>query len=186
MSDDELLDFRMAVIAELAGGLPGGIGRTALMKCLYFLQEARDVPLGYRFGLYTYGPYDARVLQDVKLAQGRGVLSSHVVAYPNGYGYAIEPAAGAEKARTRSSGRLKGYRDALDWVRRNFAGRSATELETASTLVFVDRELAQAGRASDLAEVVARVHDIKPHLACATIKSEAWRLKVMGLLRAAA
>jgi hypothetical protein len=34
------------------------------MKCLYFLQTVRRVPLGYHFGLYIDGPFDSDVLSD--------------------------------------------------------------------------------------------------------------------------
>jgi hypothetical protein len=37
------------------------------MKCLYFLQTVRRVPLRYHFGLYTYGPFDSDVLIDLSL-----------------------------------------------------------------------------------------------------------------------
>jgi len=32
------------------------------MKMKYFLQELKEVPLGYDFRLSTYGPFDAEVL----------------------------------------------------------------------------------------------------------------------------
>ena len=55
---------RTASIAELVRKASAGFGRTALMKCLYFLQTVHRVPLGYHFGLYTYGPFDSDVLSD--------------------------------------------------------------------------------------------------------------------------
>lgn len=186
MRDDrEQLDFRMAIIAALAQAVPGGMGRTAVMKCLFFLQEARGVPLGYRFGLYTYGPYDAEVLQDLKLAQAEGVLASHVVAYPHGYGYAIEAAPGAAAVSTRASSLLARHEEALQWVSTTFAHRSASDLEMASTILYVDRASVSAEDELNLSNITARVHDIKPHLRSESIEREAKRLKDMGLLRAA-
>jgi uncharacterized protein YwgA len=161
------------------------MGRTALMKCVFFLQEARGVPLGYRFGLYTYGPYDASVLEDVKLAQAKGILVSKVVEYRNGYGYAIQPAEGAAEVRARASEKLTAHRAALKWVREKFARRSASELEMASTLVFVYRQLARDGKAPSLQTVAAGVHDIKPYLPLEAISEEAQRLSEMDLLKAA-
>jgi hypothetical protein len=40
---------RTALIADLVRKAPAGFGQTALMKCLYFLQTVRRVPLGYHF-----------------------------------------------------------------------------------------------------------------------------------------
>ena len=138
MNEGQMQDFRLAVLADLAQAVPDGMGRTALMKCVFFLQEVRGVPLGYRFGLYTYGPYDASVLEDVKLAQARGILLSKVVEYSNGYGYAIRPGDAAADVQARASEQLAEHQAALKWVREEFAHRSASELEMASTLVFVD------------------------------------------------
>jgi hypothetical protein len=40
---------RIALIADLVRKAPAGFGQTALMKCFYFLQTVRRVPLGYHF-----------------------------------------------------------------------------------------------------------------------------------------
>src|ERR1700674_384358 len=60
------LTNRLAVLTRLVKRSPmKDLGRTAIMKLAYFLTIVRDVPLGYRFTLYSYGPSDSSVLQDV-------------------------------------------------------------------------------------------------------------------------
>lgn len=49
--------LRRAVLTALVKRAPKSPGRTALMKFAYLLQAVRNVPLGYRFRLYNYGPY---------------------------------------------------------------------------------------------------------------------------------
>ena len=70
-------DDRLATIAYLCTRAPGeGIGRTAVMKLCYFLQTLKGVPLGYRFTLYSYGPFDSDVLSDLGTAESRKAVSS--------------------------------------------------------------------------------------------------------------
>ena len=54
MNADKQSWFRLAVLATLVKRAPQLPGRTAMMKFAYLLQTLRDVPLGYRFRLYTY------------------------------------------------------------------------------------------------------------------------------------
>src|SRR5437867_1104734 len=89
MDWNERHDARLALIAELASRTPGALGRTALMKFCYFLQEVRRVPLGYRFSLYIYGPFDSNVLSDLGTAESLKAVVSNIVYYSGGYGYEI-------------------------------------------------------------------------------------------------
>ncbi|MDI3312583.1 MAG: hypothetical protein QJR05_14315 [Thermoanaerobacterium sp.] len=41
------------------------LGRTALVKLIYILQEKFNVPIGYDFSLYTYGPFAKEILDDL-------------------------------------------------------------------------------------------------------------------------
>src|SRR5450432_1407815 len=87
----KLQNDRLAMITELVSRAPAGyVGRTALMKFCYLLQTVRQVPLGYRFTLYSYGPFDSEVLSDLGTAEAMHAVKSNVVSYPGGYGYRIQ------------------------------------------------------------------------------------------------
>ena len=91
MNWNNLQDARVAVITELASRAPNGfLGRTALMKLCYFLQEVKNVPLGYHFTLYSYGPFDSDVLSSLGTAETLKAISSETVYYAGGYGYQIK------------------------------------------------------------------------------------------------
>lgn len=145
------------------------LGRTALMKLLFLLTAVRDVPLDYRFRMYTYGPFDSEVLSDVDYAARLDALSVEIERYPNGYGYLIGLGSEAEAVMCRARPFLDAYRRDIDWVTRNFASRSAVDLELLSTIVYVNRE----HRASSLDEIVDIVKDIKPRFAEELIRQEA-------------
>src|SRR3972149_288481 len=83
--------FREAVIAALAERSKSSLGRTAIMKLTYFLQELRGVPLGYSYRLYTYGPYDSQVLEDLKIATDKEAVTAQAFQWQGGIGYEIKP-----------------------------------------------------------------------------------------------
>jgi hypothetical protein len=184
MPDSDKLLQRIGVISDLVERSPRGIGRTSLMKCLYFLQVVRDVPLGYRFRLYIYGPFDPDVLNDLSLAERLGAVESKLQYYPGGYGYELNRGTAAPRVAKVAHEFLARYQDDIDWVVQMFGARSALDLETASTLVFVDRSVLERPEVS-LREIVQKVHEVKPHLTIGAIEREARRLKEQGLIKAA-
>src|SRR5882672_1722091 len=159
---DQQLSNRIAVLTRLVRKSPSGdLGRTAIMKLVYFLTELRDVPLKYRFSLYSYGPFDSTVLQDVDVATTLGALQSHPVRYPTGVGYSIQPTKGSKDLEAFAEDFLNQHDDDIQWVLSEFGNLNAAELELASTIVYLDREEDDSGLGVD--ELAKRVHDVKPH-----------------------
>jgi len=93
--------LRLGILAELVARSNNKLGRTALMKLAFLLQTVRGVPLGYNFRLYTYGPYDGDVLDDLGQAEAMKAVESSLVAYSGGYGYEFQ---GRSAWRRRLSG----------------------------------------------------------------------------------
>jgi len=177
---------RVAVIAALTAKVRSSFGRTALMKCLYFLQTVRGVPLGYDFRLYTYGPFDSDVLSDLKAAERLCAIESQLLQFSGGYGYELKKGGSAQTTLTRSSEFLSQHMDAINWVVTEFGNRSALDLETASTVVFIDRSVGERGARVSIKDLARRVQEVKPHLDRRAIEAEAERLHSMGILEAAA
>jgi hypothetical protein len=175
---------RILLIAALVAKAPTGFGRTALMKCLYFLQTVRGVPLGYHFQLYTYGPFDSDVLNDLSFAERLGAVKGELLHFSGGHRYELGPGASAESMIERTRGFLDHYQADIDWVMEVFGSRSALDPENASTLVFTDRSVAERGDRISFGELVRKVHEVKPHLARHAIEQEARSLKEQGLIAA--
>ena len=176
------LTNRLAVLTRLVKRSPmKDLGRTAIMKLAYFLTTVRDVPLGYRFSLYSYGPFDSSVLQDVDLASNLGALRSHPVSYPTGIGYSIQPASRSDEVESLAKAFLDEHEDDINWVIEEFGKLTATELELASTIVYIDRESSDAIAAPELAR---RVHDVKPHFSIDQILGCTQTLKNKHLISA--
>ena len=174
---------RLALLTALVRQAPQQrLGRTALMKLLFLLTAVRDVPAGYRFRMYTYGPFDSEVLSDVDYAARLDAVSVEIERYPNGYGYVIQPGSAAQDIMDRARPFLDAHQPHIDWIIETFAPLSAVDLELLSTIVYVDRE----HRVSSLDEIVSTVQDIKPRFTIATIRQEAKRLQETGVLACSA
>ncbi len=174
----------VALIAHLVARAPTKLGRTAVMKCAYFLKTIRHVPLPYRFGLYTYGPFDSDVLDDLQYAEALGAVEGHLVEYPRSSGYEYQRGPKLEEIASRSKDFLARHQASVEWVLKEFGRRTAMELEMASTLVYVDRATQAEKRTVTIADLARKVHDVKPHLPIDTIEKEARELKEKGLLEA--
>ena len=80
---------RLAFITEIAKR-DENVGKTGMMKLLYLMQEICDVPFGYDFEIYTYGPYCQTVMSDIEYAEFADYIKVSPVEYSNGMsGYQI-------------------------------------------------------------------------------------------------
>ena len=173
---------RSAVIAALAKRLPDRLGRTAVMKLMYFLQALKGVQFGYSFGLYTYGPYDSQVLDDLGSAEQAAAVVSKEFRWSGGSGYVLSVGPGYERLLSAGQDSLASIENELEWVVREFGSRTASELELASTIVYVDQVSQRKHQLLSLENIVEQVHDIKPHHAPDKISAEVLRLMERHLL----
>ena len=170
---------KLALLTALVQKAPEQtLGRTALMKLLFLLTAVRDVPLNYRFRMYTYGPFDSEVLSDVDYAARLDAISIEMERYPNGYGYVIQPGSAAQAVMNRATPFLDAHRQDIEWVIETFEPLPAADLELLSTIVYVNRE----HRVSSVDQIVSTVHDIKPRFTSAKIRRETERLQETGVV----
>ena len=171
-------DDRVAIIQALADRwTTGDFGRTKLVKSAYFLQTLRDVPLGYRFRLYSYGPYDSAVLDDLDYAAALGEIDVKTIHYPGGYGYDIR---NPQPTSEHKCDFVREYEDDLDWVASQFGSFSPSQLELAATIVFADRESPE----QSIDQLKATVQQIKPHFTDDAIRERIECLKDKELISA--
>jgi uncharacterized protein len=175
MSDKRRL--RLAVIAALVDAAPGILGRTALMKLTYALQTVFNVPLGYDFKIYTYGPFDAQVLEDLAYAERLGAIDCSAVHYADGYRYILRPGAKIQEVEQLGAPELDGHRKTIVRVVQQFGSRTAGDLEMIGTIIFVDRAYRKKGETVPLRQLAERVRSIKPRLELGQVEAEAARLK---------
>jgi uncharacterized protein len=176
-------EVRQAIIVELVKRLPSKLGRTGVMKLIYFLQALKDVRFGYSFRLYNYGPYDGQVLEDLRLAEANKAITATPFGWPGGSGYIISLGEQADAISKQYRSDVSKFDEALDWVAKEFGTRAASDLELASTIVFADKDTKAKGQTIDTDGLVKKVHEIKPHHDAKKIRAEIEELKGRKLLQ---
>lgn len=154
---DELLT-RLSVLinfAERRQRNSNRLGKTALQKLLYLLQEVYGVDLGYRFELYTYGPYEAGVMRDVDYAKSLELLS---IDYDYNNGYNITPGPKAQSLDDYKEFINSKHGSLFDQLFDQFGSKNARQLELSATLVL----LAKDDPDCDNDVILNRIKDIKP------------------------
>jgi len=159
------LNFRLSVLTQIADRWPR-IGKSAMIKCVFFLQTIKGIPLDYDFEIYTYGPYSSLVMSEVDFARQRGYLKVDGVIYPNAYGYEISC---TEEGRNLLSNnpQINQYKDSIFEIIDCFKNKQATELELLSTILFVNRRYKEKDKES----VCKTVQGIKPKFTLTEIQN---------------
>ena len=155
---------------ELARRLQGQspqFGKTVFMKLAYLLQELYEVPLGYRFSLYTYGPYSAEVLADLEYAKLRNQVEVEYLGEQGGF--CITP---SEKAigSAKQEGPIDDYGNKLNELVEYFGKFNARDLELRTTSIFLWKRIRPTNQ-GDVGSLVEAVRHLKPHFDKNTIKS---------------
>ncbi len=178
----EIQKARLATIVTLVERKPR-IGRSVLMKLCYFLQTLRNVPLGYRFTLYSYGPFDSNVLSDLASAESFGGLHSDIVLHSNSYTYEIAPSTKSDSLKAWAADFIKHYDSDFNWVLNEFGDWESGDLELLSTIVYVDRESEGASEKLSQGALVQKVLDVKPRFEEAYIREKVKDLASLDLLQ---
>ncbi|HET6246622.1 MAG TPA: hypothetical protein VFE47_02900 [Tepidisphaeraceae bacterium] len=138
---------RTSIIGEIARLKQGGqLGKTAVMKLLHLLQDGLGVPLGYRFTLYNYGPYQSEVMSDIEFAESLNRVTVNYLGPDQGY--RITPGSDVGKVPQDIEPKLKE-------LIRDFGTMNARELELRSTLLFLSRSY--SGQ-----QLINRLRELKP------------------------
>jgi uncharacterized protein len=163
---------RTAVIGEIVKRkqkLGGQLGKTALMKLLHLLQEGLDMPLGYRFTLYNYGPYDTEVMSDIEFAESLGLINIQYEGPEQGY--RIQPNPSAGQVISQFSDPI----GKLDKLMEYFGSMNARDLELRSTLLFLSHDFQEDA-------LVDRLLALKPKYVKLEVRSVLTDLKQKGLV----
>jgi hypothetical protein len=164
-------ELRQQLPLELAGRLAGQspqFGKTAFLKMAYLLQELYEVPLGYRFSLYTYGPYSPEVLADLEYANLRKQVEVEYLGDPQG-GFRITPSRVVGGSNSQNELMAK-YSQVLDDLVEHFGSFNARELELRTTSIFLWKRI-RPTKPEDLSTLIEAVRQLKPHFSNIAIGS---------------
>jgi uncharacterized protein YwgA len=165
---------RIALLVELADRRKANrrLGKTALQKFAYLLQELLGEQLGYQFQFYSYGPYDSMIMGDIDYAAALGCLN---VSYDQDKGYEIRPGSIADQLESeRDTLRIESGSN-LDRLFHCFGSDSARELELLATIVYTRKD----EPSFQDEQIIKRVQDLKPKYSANEIKKAFDKLKGM-------
>jgi uncharacterized protein YwgA len=182
MNPQQRWQLRWGLLSELVAQAPGKLGRTAIMKLVYFLQTLKGVPLEYDFRLYTYGPFESDVLNDVSQLESLGALKSELIYFPSGYGYEFMEGPKRKNLLNLTGRKHEDYQDEIKWVLHEFGSKKAADLELLSTIVFADQEAAEKQRPISHEELARKVKEIKPRFTADFILQNIKELDAKGIL----
>lgn len=167
------------LLAYLAGRLENRrFGKTKLQKLVYFLLEAKRIPLGYRYRFYTYGPYSDTLAGDVDYLSTIGALK---VAYDVAVGgYNIRPGEKAKILEQKAQPFLNFHKQAVDEVLDHLSDKNVRDLELLSTVLYLWSNDAECRSSVDT--LVAKATRLKPHLRNEDIRNGLEMLKNNHLL----
>lgn len=134
-------------------------GETHVQKSTYFLQELTNVPLGFDFFLYKYGPY-ASDLSDALSSLRADHLIQLEVRKP-GYGASIVPTSYGGRLIERYPKTLARHREAIDLIAEKVGTKGVAELERVATALLVTRRTTAGTTRHERANQLC---DIKPHV----------------------
>ena len=183
MTDQPSMWNRLAALVTLVESSPGKVlGRTAIVKLPYLLQELQGLSLGYDFRLYTYGPFNNEVLNNLTSAESLGAVTVKTVLYQVGYGYEIRVGPAAEAIKAKAADWLREHSRQLAAVAREFGACSASDLELGTTILYADREFAARHEAVTQDVLVRKVRAVKPHFSEAVVQAKVRELQGKGYL----
>jgi len=110
-------------------------GETNIQKASYFLQEMMDVPLGFEFILYKYGPYSFELTDELTGLLADSILDLGVRDARYGPCYGRGPI--SELILSKFPKTVCQYRPRIDFVASRLGEKGIGELERLATALFV-------------------------------------------------
>ena len=155
------------------------IGKTALMKAIYLLQQVKKMNIGYQFGIYLYGPYAADVVEDIDRLIQAGLIDSIMSKYPSYVGYEMKLSQrGEEELGSLSEADIANISGIASFIK----GKSVKNLELYSTIVFIRALYSDNKLPSTDNEIISKVHEIKPHFSIDLIREYCKELEEIGFI----
>jgi len=153
------------------------LGKTALQKFIFLLQELEGVDCGYDFILYNYGPYDPQIQIDLSVVKNlKGVEIENSIW---GLGYEIRPGSKAEEICKRGQNFLKEFSKQIDHIIDVFGNYPAKFLGLISTIVYILKERNGNIFLKDLEKTIK---EIKPHFSSKDIEEALSVLEKAGFV----
>jgi uncharacterized protein YwgA len=112
-------------------------GETHMQKSTYLLQDLLEVPMGFDFILYMYGPFSFDLRSELTALRADGLLD--LEAKPP-YGPQFSPTKQSDLLREHFPKTMGTYKNRMDFVAKTFGNKKVGELERLATAVYLIKE----------------------------------------------
>lgn len=148
-------------LSEQLNDVSPQFGKTVLQKIIFILQEVYRVPCGYRYSLYSYGPYCSQLLRDLDMVEHlHGV---DVCRVPSGFGgVAIFPGDKFKQVKDRGIDFIEVYKEKINNAVKLFGSFTARDLELRSTILYCCSDMKNMGQSYSINDLVSVVSEVKP------------------------
>lgn len=143
-------------VLKMKGSWCGG---THVQKAAFFLQELLEVPLGFTFTLYKYGPYSFDLNDELAAMRADEFLRLYVRDAQ--YGPSYDSGDLSAQLNERFPKTLASYRSRIDFVAERLGECGVADLERLATALFVRKRNNSVQTAEDSAR---RITKLKPHI----------------------
>ncbi len=131
-------------------------GETHVQKSVYFLQALFEVPLGFEFLLYKYGPFSFDLQSHVAAMRADDMLKVR----PLDYAATFEPGDQVSYLEKNLPKTIERHKKAIDFAVENLGHRGVKQLEPLATALFF--AVNEGDQSIDAR--VTRIRDVKPHI----------------------
>lgn len=172
---------RYALIAHVVRvlGADHPLGRKAVHKIVYLLQELVGLPLRIPYTFYTYGVYSFELASTLGVVENmNGIMATYDPALR---AYDLSPGERCESLERKGKAFLDEYRDSIDRVCDLALGKTGKALELISTIIYVAKNEHLRGIPHE-AKLLERVADLKPQFSSHQIEQQVSQLRERGLL----
>ena len=143
----------VCLLVKEMGQTDSWAAETHIQKCVYFLQEMLQVPVGHDYILYKHGPYSFDLRSELAVMRARYQLDLKP-RYPYGPSFILG-----------SRGELNldlvaEFEEAVKFVATKLSVKTAGALERLSTALYVQTENPNLNDE----ESAHRIHELKPHV----------------------
>jgi hypothetical protein len=133
-------------------------GETSIQKATYFLERLLNVPMGFEFVLYKYGPYSFGLSEELTALRADSILAFRMRDARYGPAYVSGEMASVVVGRFPNT--RERYRRQIQFVASKLGGKRVPELERLATALYVRTE---KGRKDSKADA-KRIKALKPHI----------------------
>lgn len=153
---------QQAIIVDMIKCLRGNddwAGETHVQKCMYFLQEGLNIPLGFDFIMYKHGPFSFELRSRLSSMRAERLLRTE--ERPP-YGDSLEVGERGNSIAERLEKVITTYHPQVKYIAEQVApkGAGVAELERLGTALFVIKE----HPGEDESVLAERITELKPHV----------------------